>query len=107
MSLRVHFRGVVLGPSGFAAQGRELLALLERYNCRTVDLGIARDDPETIRQAIVRGLEQDVLLVSGGMSMGAHDYVPAILRQLFNHPLTEKGLAAFLADWAKTGQQIA
>ena len=31
---------------------------------------------------------------------------PAILRQMFNHPLTEKGLAAFLADWAKTGQSI-
>ncbi|TGV59888.1 fructose-6-phosphate aldolase, partial [Mesorhizobium sp. M00.F.Ca.ET.149.01.1.1] len=23
-----------------------------------------------------------------------------------NHPLTDKGLAAFLADWAKTGQKI-
>ena len=32
---------------------------------------------------------------------------PAVLRQLFNHPLTDKGLAGFLADWAKTGQQIA
>jgi transaldolase len=31
---------------------------------------------------------------------------PAILRQMFNHPLTEKGLAAFLADWSKTGQSI-
>lgn len=31
---------------------------------------------------------------------------PAVLRQLFQHPLTEKGLAAFLADWAKTGQSI-
>ncbi len=31
---------------------------------------------------------------------------PAVLRQMFNHPLTEKGLAAFLADWAKTGQSI-
>ncbi len=31
---------------------------------------------------------------------------PAILRQMFNHPLTDKGLAAFLADWAKTGQSI-
>ncbi len=41
--------------------------------------------------------------------LGAHiaTVPPAILRQLFNHPLTEKGLAAFLADWAKTGQQIA
>jgi transaldolase len=32
---------------------------------------------------------------------------PAVIRQLFHHPLTEKGLAAFLADWAKTGQTIA
>ena len=31
---------------------------------------------------------------------------PAVLRQLFHHPLTDKGLAAFLADWQKTGQSI-
>ena len=31
---------------------------------------------------------------------------PAVIRQLFNHPLTDKGLAAFLADWQKTGQKI-
>ncbi len=31
---------------------------------------------------------------------------PNVLRQLFVHPLTEKGLAAFLADWKKTGQSI-
>lgn len=32
---------------------------------------------------------------------------PAILKQLVKHPLTDKGLDAFLADWAKTGQKIA
>ncbi len=32
---------------------------------------------------------------------------PAILRQLVKHPLTDKGLDAFLADWKKTGQTIA
>ncbi len=31
---------------------------------------------------------------------------PNVLRQLFKHPLTDKGLDAFLADWAKTGQSI-
>ncbi len=31
---------------------------------------------------------------------------PAVLRALYQHPLTDKGLAAFLADWAKTGQSI-
>ena len=33
--------------------------------------------------------------------------LPPVLRSLFNHPLTDKGLAAFVADWAKTGQTIA
>ena len=31
---------------------------------------------------------------------------PAIFRQLAYHPLTDKGLAAFLEDWKKTGQSI-
>ncbi|HYD99586.1 MAG TPA: fructose-6-phosphate aldolase [Alphaproteobacteria bacterium] len=31
---------------------------------------------------------------------------PSVLRQLYNHPLTDKGLAQFVADWAKTGQTI-
>jgi len=31
---------------------------------------------------------------------------PATLRALVKHPLTDKGLEVFLADWAKTGQKI-
>jgi transaldolase len=31
---------------------------------------------------------------------------PAVIKSLFNHVLTEKGIAGFLADWAKTGQTI-
>ena len=31
---------------------------------------------------------------------------PAVIRALFNHPLTDKGIEGFLADWAKTGQSI-
>jgi len=31
---------------------------------------------------------------------------PAVIKSLFNHPLTEKGIQGFLADWAKTGQSI-
>ena len=30
----------------------------------------------------------------------------SVLRQIFNHPLTDKGLATFLADRAKTGQSF-
>ena len=31
---------------------------------------------------------------------------PAVIRQLFKHPLTDKGIEGFMADWAKTGQTI-
>jgi transaldolase len=31
---------------------------------------------------------------------------PSALRQLYNHPLTDKGLESFLNDWAGTGQSI-
>ena len=40
--------------------------------------------------------------------LGAHvaTIPPSILRQLFAHPLTDKGLAQFVSDWQKTGQKI-
>ncbi len=31
---------------------------------------------------------------------------PAVIKKLADHPLTDKGLEAFLSDWAKTGQKI-
>ena len=37
------------------------------------------------------------------------DYVtapPSLLKTLYNHPLTDKGIESFLADWKKTGQSI-
>ena len=47
--------------------------------------------------------------VTSAARLGAHVVTlpPAVLRQLYHHPLTDKGLAAFLADWAGTGQTIA
>ncbi len=39
---------------------------------------------------------------------GAHVVTlpPKVMSQLYKHPLTDKGLAAFLADWKQTGQSI-
>ncbi|NVO57162.1 fructose-6-phosphate aldolase [Rhodobacteraceae bacterium B1Z28] len=31
---------------------------------------------------------------------------PAVIKKLADHPLTDKGLETFMADWAKTGQKI-
>jgi transaldolase len=46
--------------------------------------------------------------LSESAKMGAHvaTLPPKVIKQLFYHPLTEKGLAAFLADWEKTKQSI-
>ncbi len=40
--------------------------------------------------------------------MGAHvaTIPPAVIRQLYSHPLTDKGLSQFVDDWAKSGQKI-
>ena len=40
--------------------------------------------------------------------LGAHvaTMPPGVLRALYKHPLTDKGLEAFLADWETTGQSI-
>ncbi|MEE2971119.1 MAG: fructose-6-phosphate aldolase [Pseudomonadota bacterium] len=46
--------------------------------------------------------------VAEAAKLGAHvsTLPPAVLRQLFQHPLTDKGLQAFLKDWESTGQSI-
>jgi len=40
--------------------------------------------------------------------LGAHvaTIPPKVLKDLYNHPLTDKGVQTFGADWAKTGQSI-
>lgn len=62
------------------------------------------DFPTKVLVASIRGTKH----VVDAARIGA-DVVtvpPKVLWQLFNHPLTEKGLDAFLADWEKTGQSI-
>jgi transaldolase len=46
--------------------------------------------------------------VIAAAKLGAHvaTIPPNVIRQLFAHPLTEKGLAQFVADWQKCGQTI-
>jgi transaldolase len=63
--------------------------------------------PNFETEVLVASVRHPVHVVQAA-KMGAHvaTVPPAILRQLYNHPLTDKGLAAFLADWAKTGQSI-
>lgn len=61
-----------------------LVSLLTRLGCRVHDMGTAPDDPDFIRARILEALtgDYDALFVTGGMSMGEHDYVPRILKEL-------------------------
>jgi molybdopterin molybdotransferase len=45
-------------------------------------LPIARDDPAALREILGRGLGADVLVISGGVSAGQRDLVPAALESL-------------------------
>jgi molybdenum cofactor synthesis domain-containing protein len=60
-----------------------LLALLARAGCTGVDLGLVRDREADITAAIERGVaECDALVTSGGVSMGAFDYVKVVLDRI-------------------------
>jgi molybdopterin molybdotransferase len=76
-----------VGETPGAAQIRNsnnlmLIALLQRMGCEVTNLGTAPDEPKLIRRALEQGMRLDALFVTGGMSMGAYDYVPRILREM-------------------------
>jgi len=59
-----------------------LMAQAQALGIEPVLLGIARDDPDELARYLKRGLEYDVLLVSGGTSVGVHDYVRPTIEAL-------------------------
>jgi molybdopterin molybdotransferase len=72
-----------LGPGQIRnSNGPMLLASLKSVGVEAVDLGAGRDDPIDLKQRITRGLECDVLLISGGVSAGVKDLVPSVLAEL-------------------------
>ncbi len=71
----------------------EINIIYENYDYDTEILVASVRDSDHVLQAAMIGA--DVCTVPG-----------KIFRQLINHPLTDKGLEMFLADWKKTGQSI-
>lgn len=56
-------------------------ALLEKFGCDVMDLGIIPDDPAKLRDAFNAATQADVLITSGGVSVGEADYTKDILDQ--------------------------
>ncbi len=68
------------GPGQLRDSHRDFLrAALSGLGIEARSLGIARDDPAELRVVVERGLEADVLLISGGVSMGEFDFVEDVL----------------------------
>ncbi len=63
------------------SNGPMLQALIQRAGGIDVPLGIAPDDRAKLRAGIERGLTNEVLVVSGGVSAGDKDFVPAVLAE--------------------------
>jgi transaldolase len=81
-----------------AYDGRQLIADI---------LKIYRNYPHIKTEVLVASIRHPIHLVEAA-KLGAEvaTLPPAVIRQLLKHPLTDSGLAAFLADWRKTGQSI-
>jgi transaldolase len=67
------------------------------------------DNYADLKTQILAASIRNVLHVKQAAMIGADvsTVPPSVLRALVNHPLTDKGLEAFVADWKKTGQHIA
>jgi molybdopterin molybdotransferase len=60
-----------------------LMGLLQRLGCEVIDLGLIPDEPQQLRAAFERAAQEaDVVISSGGVSVGEADHTRALLHQI-------------------------
>jgi len=76
--------GQPLGPGQIYNSNRfTLWGLLQTLGCEITDLGIVPDTPNATEAALSRGAEQaDILIASGGVSVGAEDHVKSAVERI-------------------------
>lgn len=68
---------------------------------------IYNNSPDFKTEVLVASIRHPIHLIeSAKLGADVATVPPAVLKSLVRHPLTDKGLEAFLADWKKTGQSI-
>ncbi len=103
--------GADVGPVQIRNTNRWLLeAALKKYGAEVSDWVHAPDDQSILRQEVERLLEQDLVIVSGGVSAGDADHVPAVLeatgvRRLFHKIAIRPGKPVW-AGVAPRGQMV-
>ena len=58
-----------------------LRALLESAGCEIIPLGVAEDTPESVKTALDKAKDADLILSSAGVSMGSFDYIKTIIEK--------------------------
>jgi molybdopterin molybdotransferase len=60
-----------------------VFGLLRRMGCEVIDMGVVRDDPVLLEQAFSKASENaDVIITSGGVSVGEADFTKAMMKKL-------------------------
>ncbi len=71
------------------------------------DIRLIYDNYDFATEILVASVRHPIhVLESARIGADVMTAPPAVIKALFNHVLTEKGIAGFMADWAKTGQTI-
>ena len=71
------------------------------------DIRLIYDNYDFETEILVASVRHPIhVLESAKLGADVATMPPAVIRALVNHPLTDKGIQGFLADWAKTGQKI-
>jgi transaldolase len=71
------------------------------------DIRLIYDNYDFETEILVASVRHPIhVLESARLGADVATMPPAVIRQLVKHPLTDKGIEGFLADWAKTGQAI-
>jgi len=77
----------------FECNGIVISELVKQYGGRVQDLGICKDDKKLIEKKIQTGLQNDLLVITGGSSVGERDFVPEILSHLGKPGIVIKGVS--------------
>jgi molybdopterin molybdotransferase len=73
---------ILSGRKTASSNTHTLVALVRRAGGEPVNLGIARDTPDSLREHLRRALDCDLLVTTAGISVGQHDYLRSVLDEL-------------------------
>jgi molybdopterin molybdotransferase len=70
---------ILSGRKVASSNSHTLVALVRRAGGEPVNLGIAKDTPESVRAHLARGLDCDLIVTTAGISVGEHDHLRDVL----------------------------